>query len=208
MNNYREVKMKPLIQITSVPIMIEMRSTMASIKRKAQTVDLNISRSEGGGLKIQSSPIKLSIDTFEARNSISPTPMRSVEQSAEKGVNAAYEATARMAKEGQMFLDAKLSSGKGLDQVIANAAAPKEREFVFARIPTVPPEISWSDPDISIQYDMEKLNFDWRIAQGDFEFIPGSIEFTVTQRPEVIIEYIGGPIYVPPSADPNFEAEA
>ena len=37
------------------------------------------------------------------------------------------------------------------------------------------------------------------------EFIPGDIEFTVTQRPEVRIKYVGGPIYVPPSADPNYE---
>lgn len=188
--------------------MIEMKTTMASIQRKSQTVDLNISRSQGGGLKIESSPIKVSIDTFEARNSIAPTTKRSIEQTAQKGINAAYEATARMAKEGQMFLNAKLSGGKGLDQVIAQNAAPKEREFTYARIPSAPPEISWSDPDISIQYDLEKLNFDWRIAKGDFEFIPGSIEFNVTQRPEVIIEYIGGPIYVPASADPNFEAEA
>lgn len=200
--------MKPLIQITNVPIKIEMKSTMASIQRKSQTVDLNISRSEGGGLKIQSSPIKVSIDTFEARNSISPTPMRSIEKFAKKGMNAAYEATARMAKEGQMFLDAKLSDGKALDQIIASNAAPKEREFIYSRIPTAPPEINWSDPDISIQYDLEKLNFDWRVAKGDFEFIPGSIEFTVTQRPEVVIEYIGSPIYVPPSADPNYEGEA
>ena len=200
--------MEQLIQITNVPIMIEMKTTMAQIQRKAQNVDLNISRSEGGGLKIKSSPIKVSIDTFEARNSIAPTTKRSIEQAAQKGTNAAYEATARMAKEGQMFLDAKLSGGKALDQIFAQSAQSPEREFIYSRIPTVPPEINWSDPDISIQYDMEKLNFDWRISRGDFEFVPGSIEFNITQRPEVKIEYIGSPIYVPPSADPNFEAKA
>ena len=52
---------------------------------------------------------------------------------------------------------------------------------------------------------MDKLNFDWKFNQGDFEFTPGDIEFTMTQRPEVIIKYIGGPIYVPPSSDPNYE---
>lgn len=107
-----------------------------------------------------------------------------------------------------MFLDAKLSGGKALDQIFAQSAQSPEREFIYSRIPTVPPEINWSDPDISIQYDMEKLNFDWRISRGDFEFVPGSIEFNITQRPEVKIEYIGSPIYVPPSADPNFEAKA
>ena len=50
---------------------------------------------------------------------------------------------------------------------------------------------------------MDKMNFDWRILKGDFEFIPGDIEFNITQYPDVMIEYIGGPIYVPPSADPE-----
>ena len=200
--------MEQLIQITNVPIMIEMKTTMAQIQRKAQNVDLNISRSEGGGLKIKSSPIKVSIDTFEARNSIAPTTKRSIEQAAQKGTNAAYEATARMAKEGQMFLDAKLSGGKALDQIFAQSGQSPEREFIYSTTPSVPPEISWSEPDISIQYDLEKLNFNWRISRGDFEFVPGSIEFKITQRPEVKIEYIGSPIYVPASSNPNFESEA
>ena len=200
--------MEQLIQITNVPIMIEMKTTMAQIQRKAQNVDLNISRSEGGGLKIKSSPIKVSIDTFEARNSIAPTTRRSIEQAAEKGINAAYEATARMAKEGQMFLDAKLSGGKALDQIFAQSGHSPERELIYSTTPSVPPEISWSEPDISIQYDLEKLNFNWRISRGDFEFVPGSIEFKITQRPEVKIEYIGSPIYVPASSNPNFESEA
>lgn len=28
---------------------------------------------------------------------------------------------------------------------------------------------------------------------------------TMTQRPDVIIKYVGGPLYVPPSADPDYE---
>ena len=52
---------------------------------------------------------------------------------------------------------------------------------------------------------MDKLNFDFMIGQNGFEFIPGDIEVTITQRPEVTIKYVGGPLYVPPSADPNHE---
>ena len=39
-----------------------------------------------------------------------------------------------------------------------------------------------------------------------FEFVPGSIEFVVTQMPEIDIEYLGEPIYFPRSASPNYEA--
>ena len=58
---------------------------------------------------------------------------------------------------------------------------------------------------MNIRFEMDKLNFDWRVNQTKFEFIPGDIEISVKQKPEVIIKYIGGPLYVPPSADPNYE---
>ena len=72
-------------------------------------------------------------------------------------------------------------------------------------IPKEPAEITWDPGEMNIRYEMDKLNFDWKLNQASFEFTPGDIEFTVTQRPEVVIKYIGGPIYVPPSADPNYE---
>ena len=52
---------------------------------------------------------------------------------------------------------------------------------------------------------MDKMNFDWRLNRTQFEFVPGDIEISVTQYPDVVIKYIGGPLYVPPSADPNYE---
>ena len=72
-------------------------------------------------------------------------------------------------------------------------------------MPSVPPEIDWDPGELSIRYEMDKLNFDWRVNQNEFKFIPGDIEITVKQKPEVIIKYIGGPLYVPPSADPDYE---
>ena len=67
------------------------------------------------------------------------------------------------------------------------------------------PDISWTGGEMSIRYEMDKLNFDWRMNQMQFTFVPGDIEFKVTQQPDVVIKYIGGPLYVPPSADPNYE---
>ena len=66
-------------------------------------------------------------------------------------------------------------------------------------------DLSWEGGELSIQYEMDKLNFDWRMNQMQFTFVPGDIEFTMTQRPDVIIKYVGGPLYVPPSADPEYE---
>ena len=196
--------MKPLIEITTVPIQIEMRTTNAKLEYARGTAEMEVSRDQGG-LSIKSRPIRVNIDTFEARNSITPTLARRIAQDADKGQQAAYEATATYARQGQLLLKTRV--GEELVTQFAEEAMMKDvkTNAGIEFIPKVPPEITWDPGEMSIRYEMDKLNFDWKFNQGDFEFTPGDIEFTMTQRPEVIIKYIGGPIYVPPSSDPNYE---
>ena len=194
--------MKPLIRITTVPISYELKINNARLERRSGTAEFNVTR-DRGGLRIESNNIKLSLDTFEARNSVVPTAIRSIEQLAEKGRTAAYEATARYTNEGTILMDAKLD-GTALNQIFKNRAQLPTGEFALGFTPSARPEITWSEPNISIQYEMDKLNFEFKLSNGDFEFIPGSIEMNITQYPDVIIEYIGKPIYVPPSADPDY----
>ena len=195
--------MKPLIEITTVPIQIEMKTTNAKLEYARGTAEMEVSRDKGG-LQIKSRPIRVNIDTFEARNSITPTVMRSVEQNAQKGIQASYKATATFAQQGELMMKTKLG-----EEVITKFSRDSLLEGVqdvgLDFIPKVGPEITWDPGEMNIRYEMDKLNFDWKIGGGSFEFTPGDIELTVTQRPEVIIKYIGGPIYVPPSADPNYE---
>ena len=65
--------------------------------------------------------------------------------------------------------------------------------------------VQWEDGSMQIRYNMDKLNFDWKIAQGEFKFTPGDIQITVAQRPSVTFKYTGGPLYVPRSSDPNYQ---
>ena len=196
--------MYPLIEIKTVPIEIEMKMSPAKLEYTRGTADLEISRGEGG-LSIKSRPIKLNIDTFEARNSVVPTAMRSIEQYAQKGQQASYTATATYAQHGQMLLDAKI----GQDMITQFAAESTMKDYHpnsgIKFLPSVPPEITFDPGEMQIRYEMDKLNFDWRVSQPEFEFTPGDIELSVTQQPDVIIKYIGGPLYVPPSSDPNYE---
>ncbi len=196
--------MYPLIEIKTVPIEIEMKVTPAKVEYSRGTADLEVSRGDGG-LSIKSRPIKLNIDTFEARNSITPTAMRSVQQYAQQGQQASYTATATYAQQGQMLLEAKI----GQDMITQFAADSQMKNYKpnvgIEFLPTTGPEISWDPGEMHIRYEMDKLNFDWRVNRPQFEFTPGDIELSVTQQPDVIIKYIGGPIYVPPSSDPNYK---
>ena len=193
--------MERLIEIKTVPIELEMKVNHARLDYKRSTVDLEISRDQGG-LQIRSKPIKVNIDTFEARNSVSPTAMRSIEQAAQRGQQKVYDTTATYARRGDLLLEAKI--GEQLISQFAMESQQVNTDFAMKWLPTTGPDISWDGGELSIRYAMDKLNFDWRMDNGNMEFIPGNIEFTVTQQPDVIIKYIGGPVYVPPSANSDY----
>lgn len=197
----------PLIEIKTVPIEIEMKVTDAKLEYARGTADLEISRNDGG-LHIKSRPIRLNMDTFEARNSIVPSPARAIAQNADKGQQAAYEATAAYARQGKILLTAKVGQ-----DAIAQIAAQQQSQNVMTNvgikfIPSAAPEMNWDAGEMQIRYEMDKLNFDWRMNHPTFEFTPGDIQISVTQQPNVEIKYVGGPLYVPPSSDPNYEGDA
>ena len=194
--------MERLIEIKTVPIELEMKVNHARLEYKRSTVDLEISR-DTGGLKIKSKPIKLNIDTFEALNSVTPTAMRSIEQAAQRGQQKVYETTATYARRGDLLLEAKI--GEEMISRFAMESQQVNTDFAMQWLPSTGPDITWDAGELNIRYEMDKLNFDWRMNSGNVEFTPGNIEFTVTQQPDVIIKYIGGPVYVPPSAEPGYE---
>ena len=195
--------MNPLIEIKRVPIEIEMKVSHAKLEYTRGTADLEISRNPGG-LSIRSKPIQLKIDTFEARNSVVPTTMQSIRQGAERGKQAVYEATAEYARQGQLLLTARIG-----EEMITKFAAEAQAKDIKTNvgldfIPKAGAALDWQPSELNIRFEMDKVNFDWRLSQQHFEFTPGSIEISVTQQPEVIINYVGGPIYVPRSADPDY----
>jgi predicted Rdx family selenoprotein len=183
---------------------LEFKTTNAKLEYSKGTAELEISR-DNGGLSIHSRAIRLNLDTFESRNSISPTTARATLQSAQQGRQAAYEATATYAQQGQLLLNAKIGQ-ELVTQFAADAQTKDLKTNVGLQfLPTVGPDISWEPAEMNIRYEMDKLNFDWRVNQAELEFIPGDIEISVKQQPDVIIKYVGGPLYVPPSSDPDYE---
>lgn len=197
--------MNQLIEITSVPVEIEMKTSHARLEYARASADLEISRDKGG-LSIKSRPIRLNMDTFEMRSSVTPTAAQTIQKSAQNGKQAAYQATATYAQQGNLLLTAKIGSGDPLAQFSATALSPDmnaQPELSF--IPTAGPEMDWDPAELNIRFEMDKLNFDWRLNQAEFEFVPGDIEITVKQKADVVIKYIGGPLYVPLSADPDYE---
>ena len=103
-----------------------------------------------------------------------------------------------------MMMEAKIDQDV-IPQLAQQKTAKQPAQLGIQFLPEVGPDISWTGGEMSIRYEMDKLNFDWRMSQMQFTFVPGDIEFKVTQQPDVVIKYTGSPLYVPPSADPSYE---
>ncbi|MCI8608150.1 MAG: hypothetical protein HFE73_00730 [Firmicutes bacterium] len=210
--------MKPLIEITTVPIQVEMKTTNAKLEYVRGTAEMEVSREQQGKVSIKGRPIKVSMDTFESRGEVTPTLARSQKLSVSNGngQTSTYTATASY-NQGQLLLKAQMGTNFSL-QMTGGVAMDREMSAIMtdnamenngAGYMTMPiegvSEFALSEGEMNIRYEMDKLCIDWKMNQGEFEFTPGDIEFIVTQRPEVIVKYIGEPLYVPPSADPNYE---
>ena len=168
--------MKPLIQITTIPIAYEVRTEKARYERHEGTAKLEISGSQNGKMQIKSQAIKLNLDTYEPGN-------------------AAFQTALGAGENGKLLLKGELNDNLNnakIAQASSSAGSPQANQT--------------NQADLTIWYEMDRMNFDMKVANGNFEFIPGNINIEITQYPDVQIEYVGGPIYVPPSADPNYES--
>lgn len=198
--------MEQLLSIKSVPVKYELSVTHAQLKYTSQKVQVMEDRIRGG-LQIKNRPAKLQLSTLEARNSLHPTTLLSVKQAAQWGMQSISDVTAKYAMEGKQLLEAKPGSDP-LGDIIAQNAAQPTGEFQMTFLPTGGADIKYVEPDFQMQYQADKLQFDARISTGNLEYVPGNVSLNVTQWPDVVIEYMGKPMYVPPSAAEHFEASA
>ena len=129
--------------------------------------------------------MKLNLDATEARNSVVPTTARSVAQTAQAGKEAAYSATAQLVQEGKLLLKADIGQDV-IGQIMQQRTAPATGEFQLGFTPSAPVDINYEAADLTINYEMDKLNFDLKVANGNFEFIPGNIEMSITQHLSLI----------------------
>ncbi len=180
--------MKPLITIETVPISIEYVEKKTTHK-SSDSASLRISK-VNDQMTIQSNPINIPMDSFE------PNARMDLR-------NLTYTATAQYSGDGNLSMNIQVGSdhnalkynrvGRGIDNIV---------DF----LPTTPK----SNPSHGIE--KMQINFDMSHLNGglpsidfiDTSFLPPDLEIKVVEMPKVIIKYVGGPLYIPKSADPNY----
>ena len=195
-----------LLQITTIPIKIEIKVTNAKFEHSQEYTQPKVNiKNTNGGYVMQAEPFKLNIDTYQARKSLGYGNMTDgdmLAQKAQDGFSIAFQGTAKVASEGD-----QLARGASPSEIaLSNARAGATIQTIMEFLPKEGADITFDKGTLNIEYQMGEQDIDWDIhPDSPLEFIPGSVEFIVHDRPRVEIEYVGDPIYVPPSANPNYE---
>ena len=197
-----------LLNITSVPIKVEINIkkgefTNPKVDNPERALKMNIQTSKGE-LKIHSEPPKINIDTYAARSSLGYGHYNNADfigKNAQDGISVAYQGTAKIVSEGD-----QLVRGVSPAEIAAqNNKAGQTIQTIMDFLPKEGADVTFDDGVLNINYDAGDVNIDWDNAGVvPLEFIPGKVEFEITQMPSVQIEYLGDPIYVPPQSDPNY----
>lgn len=179
--------MKPLISIETVPISIEYVEKKTT-HTSSQSASLRISK-QNDRMMIQSNPIPIPVDSFE--------PGQSVDWQ-----NLSYTATAQYSSDGNLSMNIQMGSngsknfdfsqvGRSIDNIIDFIPKTSKSAYVF--------------DSIQINFDMSRLPSGLPSVDNiDTSFLPPDLELKVVEMPKVIIKYVGGPLYIPKSADPNY----
>jgi hypothetical protein len=181
--------MKPLITIETVPISIEYVEKKTT-HTSSESASLRISQQDDR-MTIQSNPINIPMDSFKPSSAVDWR-------------NLSYTATAQYSGDGNLSMNVQMENydtssfnynqvSRGIDNII---------NFV--------PKVSSNSS--AYGFESMHINFDMSQLAGGLpsvdnmgtSFLPPDLELKVVEQPKVIIKYVGGPLYIPRSADPNY----
>jgi|GEM_PF-5391241 len=171
--------MTQLLDIKCIPIKLEFQAQPMKMEiSRTQEANLEIER-EKGGLKIEKNTPNM--DTIEISKGPHTIPIRTAKNSS-NGVAS------------NSFADNSSSSTKVIKRGSGITEPLRTRSGEGRNL-----------NDLVMEYKMDKIKFSCHKGESEVKFIPGDIQYTVSQYPDVEIDYIGDMLYVPPSANPNYE---
>ena len=182
--------MEPLITIETVPISIEYVERKSTCSSAEQLAKLHISKQDNQ-MTIQSQPI-----TIQTRDTYEPGPVLDWN-------NLTYTASAKFLEDGNLKMAVNMNDVQGSDFLFQQFGRGIENIMDF--LPQRSGNKMDSSGSMQIQFNFSQLPSGMPMADNiDTSFLPPDLEIKVVERPKVIIKYVGGPLYIPKSSDPNY----
>ncbi len=191
-----------LIKITSVPMQCKFEIEPARLQmRQAQNPQQQVTVTPSK-LTLSSSDIKVRLDTTDLRASLNQRDNTSFAiYTAELGKQAASDALNDAVQTGDAMQ--RIDDGVSIAQIVQQKML-EQPDSVMVFLPSTGTDISWQPGSLSTDYEPATVDTNWQIMKNQMEYIPGKFHLNILQYPDVQVEYLAGPNYVPPSADPEY----
>lgn len=182
--------MQQLITIETIPISIKYVEKESSANIDGMSARLQLAKQDNN-ISIKSKPVRIKMDSFVQNNKA-------------KTYNLTYTATAQYSDDGNLKLNVEMDNTEANNYVIRQFG----RGFtdILGYLTHDSQYSSYEFNNMQINFDLSQLpNALPAVNNIDTSFMPPDFEIEVVERPKVIIKYVGGPIYIPKSADPDYE---
>lgn len=192
--------MQPLLKIQTIPIKIEAQTKRAALRHNPDAPQVEAPRVRA---KSVAAPPKIQTEASDASAGLKVPARASSDAAQTKQTSQQDQSSSGSAQNSGEPSD--LSSMTAVVADIAASVTSQNANSTPVSVQTAQVAAAAQTASVSFNYQMDADTFDWNAnTKPQLEFVPASIEFSVVQYPEVIIEYIGEPIYVPASANPNY----
>lgn len=196
---------RPMLQITTTPARYEyevMRARLEITQEKPK-VDRKVSRAT---LNMRRQAGRFEMNTVRRRSDMGfKGVVDRANYDGEIGRQGATEAIGNYVDFGNQV--AKIQQGASIpDTVYGKSMQHSQGDLVL--MPVSPIEIHYIPASLAVDFSPGQMESNWNVGKARLDFVPGSFGMNFSQYASVNIEYVGGFNYVPPSANPDYEARA
>lgn len=197
-----------LLKIKTTPIEYEIKIEHAELKQSQEQPRAE-RRTENAKLDINTRDTQMRVDSSRMRRNLNMKPNSEfIGENADKGVQNAMQKSAEYAQIGKQL--SQIQNGAKVSDVYRNKLLNELVSDSNVNVQVTQlgdPDITWTPPTIDLSYIKGDITTEWQVNKSEMEYVPGRFHMDIIQMPKVSIEYVGGPRYVPASADPNYEGE-
>ena len=195
-----------LLRITTQPIKYEMEIERARLELDQDFMPKPNISTEKPKVETRTRNAQVQINTYEARKSLGyPNANDWYKIQADNGKESISQTTRDYVEIGNSM--SRIDAGVTIAQIFAEKVLGEQPVLYMAFLPSTGADISWIPYEADTTYSPGDVSYDWQIMRNVMNYVPGSVRMTILQQPKVDIEYVGGPVYIPPSADPDYVAD-
>ncbi len=192
-----------LLKITTTPMKYELEIEHARLEHNSDfqpTADVTTTKPE---LRIKSKNAEARIDTYEARRSLGIQKIGDyIDSAAQNGKEAINQKTREYVEIGKEM--SNTYAGATISNIYSQKMLNQSSQLVTVFLPSTGADISWNPAELSMSYEPGDVSLDWDTSSGMLSYVPGSVRMKILEYADISIEYLGEPLYVPPSANPDY----